>query len=138
MRFGRWDEILATPPPADYLPITGALWHFARGSALAAQGKVDEARAEQTEFRKVIAALPEGAMLQQNPAKDGLLIPDLSLEGEIAFRQGRIDDAVSALTRAVNQEDMLRYMEPKPLRCRPASKKPGLKQTRLSPPVACV
>ena len=112
MRFGRWDEILATPRPADYLPVTGAMWHFARGSALAAQDKVDEALLEQTEFRKAVLALPEGAMLQQNPARDGLMIADWSLRGEIAFRQGRIDDAVAALTQAVNQEDRLRYMEP--------------------------
>jgi tetratricopeptide (TPR) repeat protein len=112
MRFGLWDEILAQPRPADYLPITGAMWRFARGSALAAQGKVTEALAEQVEFRKAVAALPKEAMLQQNPAAAGLAVADGILEGEIAFRQGRIDDSVAALTQAVNAEDALRYMEP--------------------------
>lgn len=112
MRFGRWDEIMEVPRPADYLPITAAMWHFARGSALAAQGKLDEALTEQSEFRKAMFALPDNAMLQQNPALKGLAIADWSLEGEIAFRQGRIDDAVEALTAAVEQEDALRYMEP--------------------------
>lgn len=112
MRFGLWDEILATPQPAAYLPITSALWRFARGSALAAQGRVDEALVEQTAFRKAVAALPAGAMLQQNPASAGLAIADATLDGEIAFRQGRLDEAVKALTTAVNREDALRYMEP--------------------------
>ncbi len=112
IRFGLWDEILAQPKPADFLPITGAMWRFARGTALAAQGKVPEALAEQVEFRKTVAALPKEAMLQQNPASAGLAIADGTLAGEIAFRQGRIDDAVAALTEAVKTEDTLRYMEP--------------------------
>jgi tetratricopeptide (TPR) repeat protein len=59
MRFGRWEEILNLPRPAEHLPITIAMWRFARGSALAALGKVDEALAEKTEFRKAVAALNE-------------------------------------------------------------------------------
>lgn len=112
MRFGRWDEIIAVPRPADYLPVTGAMWRFARGSAFAAQGKVDEALAEQSELRKAVLALPEGAMLQQNTAVAGLRVAELTLDGEIAFRQGRLDAAIAALTQAVEQEDTLRYMEP--------------------------
>ena len=38
-RFGRWDDILAQPPPAPDLRLTNAAWRFARGVALAAQGK---------------------------------------------------------------------------------------------------
>ncbi len=112
MRFGRWDEILAQPRPADYLPITGAMWHFARASALAAQDKVKEAVAEQAVFREAVAALPEDARLQQNPAALGLAIADRILEGEIAFRQGKIDESVAALTEAIRHEDSLRYIEP--------------------------
>jgi len=81
MRFGRWDEILAQPPPADYLPVTVAMWRFARGSALAAQGKVDDALARAAEFRKAVAALPKETMLQQNPASAGLAIADRTLLG---------------------------------------------------------
>lgn len=112
MRFGRWDELLALPRPADHLPVTIATWHFARGSALAALDRVDEALAEQAEFREAVAALPEGTMLQQNTAADGLAVADKVLEGEIAFRQGDIDQAVAALREAAAQEDRLRYIEP--------------------------
>ncbi|CAN5466582.1 hypothetical protein BH23VER1_BH23VER1_25730 [soil metagenome] len=112
MRFGRWDELLALPRPADYLPVTIAMWHFGRGSALAALDRVDEAVAEQAEFRKAVAALPEGTMLQQNTAAAGLAVADRILEGEIAFRRRDIDQAVAALREAVAHEDQLRYIEP--------------------------
>jgi tetratricopeptide (TPR) repeat protein len=112
MRFGRWEEILAHPRPAEHLPITIAMWRFARGSAFAALGKVDEALAEQIKFRETVAALPADAMLQQNTAADGLAIADHVLEGEIAFRKGEIDKAVAALDEAVRREDGLRYIEP--------------------------
>jgi tetratricopeptide (TPR) repeat protein len=63
-------------------------------------------------FRKAVAALPEGTMLQQNKAADGLAVADGILEGEIAFRRGDIDQAVAALREAAAQEDRLRYIEP--------------------------
>ena len=50
MRFGQWEAILAEPEPADYLPLSRSLRHYARGVAYAAMGKVDEARAEQKAF----------------------------------------------------------------------------------------
>ncbi len=112
MRFGRWEELLALPRPASHLPVTIAMWHFARGSALAALDRVDEAVAEQAEFRKAVAALPEETMLQQNTAADGLAVAEGILEGEIAFRRGDIDQAVAALREAVEKEDRLRYIEP--------------------------
>jgi tetratricopeptide (TPR) repeat protein len=112
MRFGRWDELLALPRPDSHLPVTTAMWHFARGSALAALDRVDEALAEQSEFRKAVAALPEGIMLQQSTAADGLAVADGILDGEIAFRRGNIDAAVAALRKAVAKEDLLRYIEP--------------------------
>lgn len=87
MRFGRWEEILAHPRPPEHLPITIAMWHFARGSALAALGRVDDALAEQAVFRKAVAALPADAMLQQNTAAVGLGIADKVLEGEARFQK---------------------------------------------------
>lgn len=112
MRFGQWEEILALPRPPAHFPVTIAMWHFARGSALAAQGKVEEAKAEQGKFHEFVAALPKETMLQQNPASKGMAIADQVLEGEIAFREGEIDRSVAALTEAVRTEDSLRYIEP--------------------------
>src|SRR5262249_12539176 len=46
VRFQKWDEILSTPAPAAEMKTTTVYWHFARGMALAAKGKVSEAEAE--------------------------------------------------------------------------------------------
>lgn len=112
MRFGKWDEILKEPRPPAELPITTAMWRYARAAALAAQGKLDEAREEQGEFKKAVAAVPEGAVMAINPAEKVLSIAEHALAGEIAFRSGKIDEAVKELTAAAEIEDTLQYMEP--------------------------
>lgn len=112
VRFGKWDEILAEPAPADYLPITTAFWRFARASAYNAKGQLDEALAEQRRFREAVANVPSDALMAINPAHDMLKIADLVLDGEIAYRQGDIDKAVARLTEAAQREDRQLYMEP--------------------------
>jgi len=112
MRFGRWDDILKEPAPAKELPITTAMWRFTRAIALGAKGELDAAVREQAEFKKAADAVPEGAMMAINPAEDVLAIAAHMLEGELAFRHGSIDKAVSELTAAIQIEDRLKYMEP--------------------------
>lgn len=112
MRFGEWDAILAHPQPEAYLPITTAMWRFTRASAYAARGDVSLARGEQEEFRKASKAIPADAMISVNTAHAILDIADHVLEGEIALREKRIDDAVGHLRQAAALEDELRYMEP--------------------------
>lgn len=112
MRFGRWNELLALPQPAVELPITRAKWRFARAAALAALDRVSEAERERERFREAVAAIPEGAMMSQNPAADVMKIAAHMLDGEIAYRRGNIEASVRDLRRAVELEDALRYMEP--------------------------
>ncbi|MBI4716408.1 MAG: hypothetical protein HY763_01260 [Planctomycetes bacterium] len=112
MRFGRWDEILRESRPRAGLPISRAFWHFIRGVARAAKGQVTQAEREQADFRKAVQRVPEGALMAINPAHKVLRIADHLLEGEIAFRRGDIDHAVSELRHAIEIEDGLQYMEP--------------------------
>jgi tetratricopeptide (TPR) repeat protein len=112
LRFGKWDELLARPAPHASLPVTTAQWRFARASALAAKNDVDAARSEQARFREAVAKIPEGTMTAINKASDVLDIAERVLEGEIAFREKRIDDAVKLLRDAAEREDKLVYMEP--------------------------
>src|SRR4029078_13516412 len=51
-RFGGWDEALAEPSPPDDLLFAKAMWHAARGIALAARAKPEEAEAERAVFGK--------------------------------------------------------------------------------------
>lgn len=112
MRFGQWDEILREPEPRKELPITRAMWRFARGVAYAAKGDVAAARSEQARFREYVARVPTGAMMAINPAAKVLSIAEEMLEGEIRYREGDIDGAVSHLRAAVAIEDTLQYIEP--------------------------
>ena len=112
MRFGRWDEILAAPEPAEYLPISRALRLYARGVANAAQGKKVEARAEQTAFLEAKAKVPESATFGNNKASDILGVAEHLLAGEILYREGKPDKGIAELKNAVKREDELRYDEP--------------------------
>lgn len=112
IRFGRWDEMLAEPEPLAILPIARAYRTYARGVAFAAKGQVAEARAEQRAFLAAKSALPDEAMFVQNKAAAVLGVAEAVLEGEIAYREGRVDDAIAALSEAVRREDGLRYIEP--------------------------
>jgi tetratricopeptide (TPR) repeat protein len=112
MRFGMWEDILKVPEPAEYHPITRAYRHFARASAFAAMNKISDAEAEQALFKTAVAAIPEKAMMVQNPAHKVLDLAAHTLAGEIAYRKGDTSAAVAELTKAVEIEDTLRYMEP--------------------------
>jgi tetratricopeptide (TPR) repeat protein len=112
MRFGRWDAILAESKPKDCLPITTALWHFARGVAQAAKSNVEEARKEQSAFRAAVAVVPKDAIAGKNSAHDVLGVAENMLAGEILYREGKTADALAALREAVRSEDKLHYIEP--------------------------
>jgi tetratricopeptide (TPR) repeat protein len=112
IRFGRWDELLALEKPPAYLPIRTTMWHFGRGTAYAAKGEIEKAKAEQASMRAVIKTIPKDAPMTLNPAHHVLSIADNTLAGEIAFRDKRTRDAIALLKKAVELEDDLRYIEP--------------------------
>jgi tetratricopeptide (TPR) repeat protein len=111
-RFGRWDDILKEPEPAEKFPFARAMRHYARGVAHAAKGNAAEARAAQKELRAATKAVPAEATVGNNTAADVLAVADEMLEGEILFREGKLKEAVASLTAAVAREDKLRYSEP--------------------------
>jgi tetratricopeptide (TPR) repeat protein len=112
MRFGRWDAILAEPRPKECFPIATALWRFARGVALAARNKLDDAKAEQSAFLAAVNTVPGDAISGKNAAHDVLGVAEKMLAGEILYREGKREEAVAALREAVGREDRLRYIEP--------------------------
>lgn len=113
VRFGRWSEILTTPPPSAELPYVMAMWHYARGVAFAARDELDDAREELAALEKMAAA-PEMEEFNLNQAS-GTHILSLAaavVAGEIAAKADRIDEAVAHLEEAVALQDELPYMEP--------------------------
>jgi tetratricopeptide (TPR) repeat protein len=112
VRFGRWDEVLAAPEPPEHFPLSRALRRCARGIALAAKGDVAQAKEEQIAFLTAAKAVPEDARFGNNEAADLLSIGTHLLAGEILYREGKVDEAVTELREASTIEDTLRYSEP--------------------------
>ena len=112
MRFGRWEEVLAEPEPPPQAPLSRALWHFTRTSALIALKRIDEAHAERKAFDQAAAAVPAGWQFGQNSATNLLAIARAVLAGEMAAQAGQLDAAIASLREAVKVEDTLLYDEP--------------------------
>jgi len=112
MRFGLWDSVLTAPEFPDYLPLSRAMRHFARGAAYAAKGMLPEAKAEQAAFLAGKTAIAPEATFGNNSASDLLGVAEHMLAGEILVRAGQQEKGVGELRRAVVAEDGLVYDEP--------------------------
>ena len=114
IRFGKWDEIVAAdlPEDAELYANLNATWHYAKGVALAALGRVAEAEAAREEFLMAMARVPEGRLLHNNRCVDLLDIAAAMLDGEIAYRKGDYDAAFADLRQSVALDDALPYDEP--------------------------
>ena len=112
IRFGRWEEVLAEPEAPEFRRISRAIRRYARGVASSAIGDVDAARAELDAFEVEAAAVPEGWMIGTNDAPSVLAVARRMLKGELAFREGRLDDAFALLREGAALEDALTYDEP--------------------------
>ncbi len=114
VRFGKWQEILKAPKPEKDMVFPLGIWHYARGRAFTALGKVKEAQKELADLKKVMEdpSLKNISLWDINYVSDLLVIADHLLEGELAYQQKKIQSALSHLTKAVNAEDKLKYDEP--------------------------
>ena len=111
-RFGRWNDILAEDPPPSFLPITSAIWRAHRAIAYAAKRDFVNAQREHEEFRRAMAALPEGHMAGGDSAHTVLEVSDYFIAGEIALQKGEWEKAADLLEKGAKIEDTLSYGEP--------------------------
>jgi tetratricopeptide (TPR) repeat protein len=114
IRFGMWDEILAEPALTYESLFTRAIVHYARGTALAGKGRIEEAQQELAALKKIVAD-PELAKAPQfalNPPSSILRVAPDVLAGDIAARRKEFDSAIAHFERAVRHEDALLYNEP--------------------------
>lgn len=114
VRFGRWDELIATPLPDDtrLYCTTAATIHYGRGVAHAAAGHLEQAAAERELFTAAYDRIPDSRYLFNNTSRDILAVAAAMLDGEIDYRAGRFEDAFTHLRRAVELDDALPYDEP--------------------------
>ncbi len=114
IRFGRWDDLIAEPLPADVnlYCTTSATIHYGRGVAHAARGQLAQAHAERDAFTEAYARIPDSRYLFNNTSRDILAVAAAMLDGEITYREARFDEAFEHLRRAIALSDALPYDEP--------------------------
>ena len=114
VRFGQWQAILDEPFPEDrelYRYTTVAM-HQARAIACANLGLEDQAIRERGMAADALAEVPEDWMVFNNTAEDVLRVGEAMMDGEMAFKSGRIDEGLDHLRRSVELDDNLLYDEP--------------------------
>ena len=115
VRFGRWDELSRSrcPPTPTLYCTTAATIHYGRGVALRGDRAARRRRMrEREQFAAAYARIPESRYLFNNTSRDILAVAAAMLDGEIAYREGRFDEAFAALRHAIELDDALPYDEP--------------------------
>jgi tetratricopeptide (TPR) repeat protein len=113
VRFGKWREVLAAKRPPAEQGFATAMWHFARGMALAATFERNAAQAELDSLRLLQSdPVLTAATLNLDTGGEVLAIAERVLTAEIAAHKDDLPGAVEALQEAVALQDDLTYMEP--------------------------
>jgi tetratricopeptide (TPR) repeat protein len=113
VRFGEWDQILKEPAPPAHVPYARGMHHYARGLAYLFTDKTREAKAELEQLENVrnLPAIQE-EFVGFATAPVLLEIASSVLQGELAAKAGKADEALVHLEHAVRLEDGLTYNEP--------------------------
>jgi tetratricopeptide (TPR) repeat protein len=114
IRFGKWRDIIAVPLPRDQklFCTTTAMIHYAKAVAQAATGNLAAAEKEAGLFRAAVGRVPPTRYLFNNTCLDILAVAAAMVDGEIAYRKGRFEEAFAHLRRSVALDDGLPYDEP--------------------------
>jgi tetratricopeptide (TPR) repeat protein len=112
VRFGMWDDILAEPAPDHRLLALNVGYLGARTMALAARGRIEEARASELALDQLVSTAPPDAQAGLNSARDIFAIVEIVAQARIAAAIGDRAGNVALLTQAVAAEDRLSYDEP--------------------------
>ena len=110
--FGRWDDVLAMPPPPPELPYSRAIAQYAHGVALAAKGRFAAAQAMLDSVKQAANGTQAYAAVGWATPSTNLQIATHALAGEIAARRNALPDAIAHFTEALKLEDAQLYTEP--------------------------
>jgi tetratricopeptide (TPR) repeat protein len=112
-QFSAPETILALPDPGDAMPYVKALWRYARGVALAAQGSFDAAGTE-AEGITAIERTADLSLLDAGgiPAREVMRLARAMIEGRVAQAQGDLATAIARFEQAAALQDALPYTEP--------------------------
>lgn len=111
LRFSRWDEILAAPPPdASFKGVT-FFRHLARGCARAAKGQLKESADEQSAMEQAFSRLPEGRAFGSFFNDWGTMhtLAADTLAARIEAARGNADAAIAHWRHAVSTQDQMNF-----------------------------
>jgi tetratricopeptide (TPR) repeat protein len=112
LRFGMWDELLAEPAPSPAFKARMGAYLYTRTAALAAKGRIAEAKVAAAALEKLNAEVPADYGACLNTARDVLAVAGLIAKASIARAEGRAAESIALLREAVAKEDRLAYDEP--------------------------
>jgi hypothetical protein len=97
IRFGIWEQMLAQPLPEDeaLYCVTTAMMRYARSVACSNTDDIEGAKAERDAFLAARDRVPESRMLFNNSCRDILAVAEQILLGELAYREGNHDIALT-------------------------------------------
>ncbi len=114
VRFGRWDEVVKAPKPADDLPYMQAMWNYAQGMAAVRRGRIEDAK----RYHEALVPATTNPDIEKMMSFDrysligGVRVAERSVAAELARAAKDFDGAIAALNAAVTIEDTLPYDEP--------------------------
>ncbi|MBV9248970.1 MAG: hypothetical protein JO227_06985 [Acetobacteraceae bacterium] len=112
VRFGMWDEILAMSPPSAPIPGLDVGYRYAQATALAAKGRIDEAKASTAELERIVGGVGADVPAGLNHARDVFPIAVVVVKARIAAAEHKDQESIALLRNAVAMEDKLAYSEP--------------------------
>jgi len=112
-RLGKWEEILKEPRPDARWKFAVVLDDFAKGLAYVHNNNIAEAKQCLNELSNNLSdsLLAIRAMPFNKPQQIAQIAADI-LSGEILYAEGKTDEAIDALKKAVSGEEKLIYREP--------------------------
>ncbi len=113
-RFSDWDAILAQSPPPMSAGHAYAIWAYARGCALVAVGRSEEAVAHAGSIESAHGSkwADEDLIWYGVTPSDVLGVAGAVLRARIAAHQGRVEEALKLYETAARLQDRLAYDEP--------------------------
>ncbi|HMO60866.1 MAG TPA: hypothetical protein PKC39_05675 [Ferruginibacter sp.] len=114
LRFGQWNAILTTKDiPEKYL-YARVLQLWAKGMAHAAKMELKNAATALQQMQEIMKAPDLQVVMEPfNAPYAAAMVAEKILEGIIAYKAGKIDDAITMLQKAATHETALIYTEPR-------------------------
>ena len=112
-QYGDPDMVLNLPDPPGAPPYVKAMWHYARGAALAAKKDPAAARKEVEAIQAIVKNTDWSVLTQWGiPAEPVLNVAAEVVLARAAQAEGKQEVAIASLKKAAETQDTIPYMEP--------------------------